>query len=707
MLFRSLILATAAVVAAIAFVVVLAITPRYTATAQVLLDPHKEKVFGAESIIPEFSLDSGNVDSQISVIRSINLLRRVVEKTNLIRDPEFGLPAAPGLFNLFKSWSSSGDEKPAAASSDAIPPDVLRSIGRLREALEVQRVQRTYVISVAVTSEDAVKAAFLANAIADAYVVDQLNARYDAAKRASVWLAERMESMRAEVRQSEEAVANFRRTHNLLTTNSETKLTITEQQLSELNAKLVSARAETAEKRAKYQQAQQIQDQRGNLQAIPDVVRSTVVSQLRAQQSQAASRTAELVARYSDNHPLVINSRAELRDVERSIAAEVARIITNLKNDYDVAKAREDSLQKSIVQMSGADGIDNEISIQLRELERANTANKTLFENFLSRGKLTQEQSTMQEREARVISPASKPGAPSFPKKGLVMALALVVGTLLGIGGSVALDMLNAGFSSGRQVEEKLGLPVLASIPLLREPDRTINGVVVDPATYTAHKPLSRYAESVRALRMGVQMADVDHPAKVIMVTSTVPKEGKSTLCISLAFSAIKAGKRVVIIDGDLRHPSVSKHFGLERQHGLVDLLLGVVTPDQAIVSRDDLTIIPAGSKSQNPPDLLGSARMQNLIEKLREVYDYILVDTPPVGPVIDARVTMQLADKVIYVVRWQSTTRELVGQTIKELDADRKLAGIVLSAVDETKTPRYGPYSYYSGAHYKSYYES
>jgi capsular exopolysaccharide synthesis family protein len=161
-----------------------------------------------------------------------------------------------------------------------------------------------------------------------------------------------------------------------------------------------------------------------------------------------------------------------------------------------------------------------------------------------------------------------------------------------------------------------------------------------------------------------------------------------------------------VIIDGDLRHPSVSKFFGLEKRPGLVDLLAGTVGVEQTIVSRDGITIIPAGSKSQNPPDLLGSARMKELVDKLRQAYDYVIIDTPPIGPVIDAKVAVQLADKVIFMVRWQATPREMVAQSIGSLGAGRKLAGVVLGAVDENKVSRYGPYSYYSSYHYKSYYQ-
>ncbi len=423
-----LILAAAAVVMVLAFLVMLTIAPRYTATAQVLLEPRKEKIFGADSVMPELNLETGNVDSQLSVIQSINLLRRVVEKQKLTQDAEFGKSASPGLFGfiagLFKSdeLESSAANKPDIA---AIPPEVLRSIKKLRDALEVTRVNRTYVLSIAVTSEDPVKAARLANAVADAYVVDQLDARYDAAKRASVWFAERMEGLQDQLRQSEEAVAQFRKEHNLQSVGGgDDKLTISEQQLSELNGKLITARADAAEKRAKYEQAAQVTSRGGNVQAIPDVVHSTVISDLRKQQAEVARKEADLIAHYGDQHPLLINARAERRDIERSISDEVRRILLNLKNDFDVAKSREASLQTSLDQVTGQTGQDNGVGVRLRELERANAANKTLYDNFMSRTKITQEQASFEEREARVISPATKPSTASFPKKGLVEALA-------------------------------------------------------------------------------------------------------------------------------------------------------------------------------------------------------------------------------------------------------------------------------------------
>jgi exopolysaccharide transport family protein len=703
-----LIAVTAAVLTGLTFTYLLTITPRYTTSAQILLEPRKDKAAGAESIVSELSLESENIESQISVIRSTNLLRRVVEKNNLTADAKLSQPRS-GMFGfvtgLFRS-APTVEAKPTGPNG--IPPDVLDAIESLRGSLGVQRETRSYVISISVTSEDPIKAARLANAVADAYVVDQLDARYEGAKRASAWLADRIVILRDQVRQSEEAVAKFRREHNLQTTTSDAKVTITDQQLAELNAKLVSARAETAERRAKYEQAKNVTAEGGNLQSVPDVVRSPVIAQLRNQQAQLGQRVAELSSRYTSGHPLVVDARAQLRDVERSISAEVERIIANLKNDFEVAQARQTSLEQSLKELSGETGNDTEVGITLRELERTNAANKALFENFLSRAKISEQQLNFEQGEARIITPAERPESPSYPRKRLILSLALVVGCLIGIAGGVALDMLNSGFTSGQEIEDKLGIAVLASVPLLRENERNVDGNILDPARYIAVKPLSRYAESVRSLRMGVQMSDVDSPAKVVLVTSAVPNEGKSVLVRSLAYSAHKAGLRTVIVDADLRHPSVSRFFGLDGKSGLVEFLTGTAGLEQVLVSRDGIAVLAAGTaKSQNPPDLLGSARMHDLVEQLRNACDYIIIDSPPVGPVIDAKIAVQLADKVIFAVRWQSTAREIVSRSVESLAAQGKLAGIALTMVDEMKTPRYGPYSHLSGNYYGKYYQN
>jgi succinoglycan biosynthesis transport protein ExoP len=706
------ILAVTAGVVVLAYLVLLMTTPRYTATAQVFLQPRKEKILGADQIVSELNLETSNVDSQVTVIQSTNLLRRVVEAEKLADDSEFG-KSELGLFSLISdvfTFFDSGATEPKDAESkgnEDLPPNVVRAVKNLRDALEVQRVNRTYVLAISVTSKDRVKAMRLTNAVANAFVVDQVEARYEAAKHASVWLSQRIEELREQVRRSEEEVATFRRQNNLVATSSEGKQTITEQQLSELNEKLIIARADTAERRAKYEQAKKVVAQGGDVQGIPDAVRSDTISKLRDQQAAIATKEADLAARYGARNPVLINARAERRDIERSITAEIQRILLNLKNDYEVAEAREKSLELSLDQATGRTGVDNNVGVRLRELERINAANKIIFENFLSRSKITQEQSSLEEREARVISPATKPLRPSHPKKGLILAVATFCGLILGIGGSVALDNLNPGYTTAREIEEKLDFPVLASIPMLSDKELRLDGRVLDPLTYLIQKPLSRYAEAIRAVRVGLQIVDVDDPPRVILVTSCVAGEGKSTLARSLAVSSARSGQKVLLIDADLRHPSTSKFFKAETAGGLVELLTNMTSFENVVSTKENLTFLPAGRQSQNPPDLLSSERMRHLIENFRANYDWIVIDAPPLEPVIDAKVLSNLVDKVVFVVRWKETSRETVARNVVPLASAKMLGGIVLSLVDEDKMPRYGAYAQYGSYYHRKYYQS
>jgi capsular exopolysaccharide synthesis family protein len=564
------------------------------------------------------------------------------------------------------------------------------------------------VLAISVTSVHPARAAKLANAVADAYVVDKLDARFESAKRASAWLSDRLLELRKQLRESEEAVAQFRTEHGLI--QSSANVTLGQQQLSELNAKLIAARADTAEKRARLDLLNSIEAKGGNAQSLESVGSTQAVANLRQQEASISQKEADLVARYSDRHPLVVNIRAERRDVQRAINAEVQRMAAGIKTEYELAKAREEAIERSFQEATGQTGIDNRTAITLRELERTAAVNKNLFEDFLQKAKITEEKSTFEVREARVITPALAPGGPSYPRKEQVMALALVIGLILGVGGAVAKEKLNSGFTTPKQVEEMLEMPLLTSVSRLDQRDLTVHGKVVPIPHYPAVMPLSRFGESMRALRSGIQMTDVDNTPKVIQLTSTMPDEGKTTIALSLAVSAATSGLKVLFIDADLRHPSASRFLNLPKEVGLVDLLLGAVNPQDVIRFHQDVKMwmIPAGSRTQNPADLLGSDRMKSFVARCKESFDFVVIDTPPIGPVIDPIIVSHFVDKIVYVVRWAVTSRELVKQSVQRLPGRKKLAGIAFNHVDEKQAQKYGKYAYsyyYGSRYYKKYY--
>jgi polysaccharide biosynthesis transport protein len=682
--------------------------PLYTATSQVLLDPRKEKAAGAEAILSDDRLDYAMIDSQMAIIRSTVFLRRVVEKERLVSDPEFGSgPAHAG------PTVADQPDTGRAKDDEPIPPDVAMSIEALKGAVSVRGGSQTqfaisYLLSISVTSRDPARAARLANAVADAFVVDKLDARFEAAKRASAWLSDRLVELKNQLREAEEAVAHFRDEHGLIQSGS--NITLNQQQLSELNAKLVAARAEAAEKKARVDLLASIQAKGGNIQNMPDIEKLGAMASLHEQETKISQQEAELLTRYGNTHPLVVNIRAQHHDIERAIAAESQRVATSVKNDYELAKARAVALERSLQDVSGQTSIDNTTTVRLRELERTAAVNKSLFEDFLQRAKITEEQSKFEVREARVITPALTPGGPSYPPNSRYMMITVLLGLMLGVGGALAKEMLDAGFTTAKQVEDLLQLPVLTSVGRMQKRDRRVDGKVVPLALYPSLKPSSRYGEAVRSLRTGIRMADVDNPPKIIQITSAVPGEGKTTIAISFAASAAAAGVKVLLIDADLRRASASHVLGVEKDEGLVDLLLGQADAKNLMQLHKDARFwtLPAGSKTQNPPDLLGSERMKSLIEGLRKTFDLVVIDTPPAEPVIDPVVVSQLSDKVVFVIRWGSTTREMVRRSVQRMSGHRKVAGIAFNLVNDRQARRYGKHAYanyYGSRRYKQYY--
>jgi polysaccharide biosynthesis transport protein len=665
-------------------------TPRYTSSTQVLLEREKPPGLEASDSVIDYN---SHMENQLVILRSDSLLRRVVINERLaITRPDAKEPQGA---DVSKEISTAAEEQP-----------ILNAINSLRGALAISRSGEAQVLNISITWSDPVRAAQLANAVADAYVVDQLDARLEAAKRASGWLSDRLVELRRQLSASEDALAKFRKEHGL--TRSGATVALNDQQLADLNGKLIAARTDAAEGKARVDFLADLAAGKKTLDSLPDALSKTgMLDALRGKLADASQREADLLARYNSRHPAVVNVEAEKRDIGRSIAAETQRIAEGVKSDYALAKARLDAMELSMREATGQGELDNDDAVKLRELERTAAVNKTLFEDFLQKAKITNEQSTFRAQDVRVIMPA-QPGGQTFPDSRKILLTALLAGLGLGVGGAFAMEMLRAGFTTPREVEEALGIPVLASVPLMNQGQLTADGKTIPVPLYQVRQPLSPFSESMRTLRSSIHMSDVDQPPKVIHVTSARPDEGKTTIALSLAISAASAGLKVVLVDADLRHPSTSRFFKLEQESGLVDFLTGAATSDNVLRLRKDLKlmVLPAGSKTLNPPDVLGSERMKVLISRLKDTFDYVVLDTPPVGPVVDAITVANLADKTIFVVEWASTPRELVETTIRQVWAHKRVAGVVFNRVKQSHAKKYGG-AYYYGKAYEKYYST
>ena len=700
----AVIIGSVGLITGITLLVVFQLTPLFTANSLVLIDPREQQVVDIEAVMSGLPPDSAAIDSEVEVLRSRTLASRVVAQLELVNDPEFnaalvepGILASLNPLNLLRS-------SPDLTVEEKARRELNKVIDAFQSKLSVSRRGLTYVISVSYTSEDAAKATSIVNTVTDLYVLEQLEAKYEATRRANEWLNERLVQLRGEVRAAEEAVEIYRSENDLVSTSG---ITVNEQQLAELNGQLILARAELAEKEAKYRRYRDLLRSGSGADTLADVLQSPVIAQLRQQEAEVDRRRAELSSRYGERHPEMIKVRAERRDLADAIDREVSRTVANVENEVEVTRTRVGSLQNSLDELQGRSGEGGLKEVRLRELESDAEAVGTLYESFLERFKQTSEQTNLQEADSRILSQATVPTEPSYPNKTLFLALAIVGSGMIGVGLAFVLEQLDDAFSSVSQLEKTLGLPHLASVPDLKNEIAENKGWL--PFDFIKKRPLSSYSEAFRALRSGIALSDVDNPPKVVLITSALPGDGKTTTAISLARAASVAGSKTILLDCDLRRPSVHKSFGASPEVGIVELLADQAKLEDALTADPEspLNYLPVKAGAANPPDLLGSRHMGNLLSKLREEYDLVVIDSAPVLPVVDSRVLSRLADKVVFVVRWRDTPRDAAANAVKDLrDYGADFAGVVFERLDLKRQQRYnyGDSGYYYGRYSKYY---
>jgi len=657
------------------------------------------------AVLSGLPTDPTSIENQVQILRSRSLMSRVVDKLHLMDDQEYG-PGKPGLLGVAVYFLNPLHwlPQPISTKTDIEKVQELRNatIDRLLGGETVAAQGRSSSILITFNSVDPNKAAIIANAIADAYVEDQLVAKFEASQKATQWLADRIQELSTQVQTAEAAVQEYKAENGL--TETETGTSLVDQQMANLNSQLITVRSDLAEKEARYARVVQLQ-KTGHADDVTQVVESPLISQLRGQETELLRQEADLTSKYGPRHPKMLDLESQKRNLQAKIAEEVQRVVQTVGNDAAIARARVGSLQASLSHLTGQSTVDSKARVKLKELEAKASSGRQLYEAFLSRFKEAQGQEGIQSPDARVISRSEVPKSPSFPNKALAFGVAVPGGLLLGFLLAMLAERLDAGFRTVHQVERLLGVPVLSTLPEIQGLDKT-GGQAADRVV---DKPMSSYSEAVRGLQMGLVLSNVDKRPKVVLVTSSVPEEGKTTVAISLARLAAQGRQKVIVVDADLRRPSVAETLGLPTAmtNGLVQVLSGDITLDQAVIAdpRSTAMILPAFKAPGSPPDILGSTAMERIIEGLKANYDLVVIDSAPLLPVNDTKVIVHMADAVLFVVRWEKTPRDAVVQGARALaDIHASVAGVALTRANAERY-RYYSYGYQSYYSYDKYY--
>lgn len=682
--------------------------PQFTSTASMVIDTRKVQLFQQQSVLGDIAVDSATVETQVEILKSENISLAVIRDLRLIDDPEF-TGSGGGPLGAIVDFAGNLFSDGHALSEFELSRKALERFERNRT---VKRLGQTYVMEIGFTSHDAGKAAKIANAIADAYIVDQLEAKYQATRRASVWLQDRIKELRTQASAAQRAVVDFKTSNNIVDTGGRL---MNEQQLAEVNSQLIMAHAATAEAKARLDRMNDIQKQDVPDANVADALKNDTIVKLRAQYVDMASKESIWSMKYGHDHLAAVNLRSQMAEIKKNISAELKRIQESYKSDYDIAVTREEAIKSSLANAVSESQLTNQAQVQLRELESNAQSYQAMYDNFLQRYMESVQQQSFPITEARVISAATTPLKKSYPKTILILLAALFGGFLLSFGAAIARELTDRVFRTTGQVEEMLGANCVSILPALGA-GAALRGKLTnkkgnpqpDLLRYVIDNPLSRFSEAIRSLKVAVDLNSIVRENRVLATTSTLPNEGKSTLSTNLAQLMAHGGARVILVDADLRNPSLSRALVPNAKIGLVDVVAQKVQLEDALIVDPEtkLSILPAGATSKllHTNEVLASKAMHALITLLRSKFDYVVLDMPPMAPVVDVRVTSSYVDSYVFVVEWGKTKIDVIMHNLRgSPEVQDKLLGVVLNKADTKALARYE--SYHGRYYYQKYY--
>lgn len=640
---------------------------RYTAESLILVKDEgpQSQVEEIISIVKASPFDVSFILTELEVLKSRTLAARVVKRLDLMNDPEFTPGASGTPVNVpiqikpkssFKNLYVNGAEM-KVLNAEAVDEDVSATVSRFLENLSVVSIPGSLAIKVSFSSKNPEKAAFIANNTVNEYLNQRLKEKYNTHQKLTEWLNKRLIQMRQQVAEAEQKAEQFRADNNLVVGKRDI---VSSEQVSALNAELVDAQATLLDVKVKLQQANKLSSDADNISAMSKVINAGLMKELELQQVRLKTEISELSNRYGEKHPVMVNKASELQELRNKIAEELDNARKTLRSELSIAQARVAEIQKDIKNASEQVNENGGALIQLRELEREAEASKLVLNTFLETYKKTLGRNDLQEPGAQVLSYANVPLEPSSPNKALISSLGAFVAFLTGLLVALFAEKLDTRLRTIEDLENMTDLPCSGAIP-------TTRGLGKNSLTKYVHSnPSSPLTEAIRSLF--VELEEGENKAKVIAFVSPSKNDGKTTISTLMAAVMAKSGRKVVLVDADLRQPGVGDAIKKSSNATLVEYLTGHKDLED-VISRDSetgLDIIFGQAVPNSAFDVINSKNMKAMIAALREKYDHVIIDTPSCSQVSDAKVLARLADESVFIVNWNKATVEAVEKSMK-----------------------------------------
>jgi capsular exopolysaccharide synthesis family protein len=653
--------------------------PKYSASTTLALQMSGPQIVDIQSVMSGVSSDDASLNTEIEVIKSRKLGEKLVERLSLTQDPEFNPRVAEDVAPIYEVVLSQWLDVDLAQGEELVPVLVERWLGislppeetptereifdetvdNVMEVISATLQRNTFVFSISAKTTDPRKSVLMANTLAQLYIADQIAVKFEATENAVTWLSERVTDLEVELKSREDDIKELRAGSSVVTPES---LAALNQQANDMSDRLSDLRAAAEGAEARLTALRDMQTS-GNVEAMQEAFSDPVLRRLYDDVQRGGATSREL---FDDRFSLLI--QREATDTQRAVAQAIS-----LERSYN-------GLQEEIAERT-------QDLVAVQQAERETEATRVLYETFLTRLKETTVQRGLQEADARILSPAIN-GRYVEPRKSRILALSMILGTMLGVAIVLLQQFLHNGFRTAELLEKHTGITVMGQIP--RIPISKRQGLI----PYLNNKPTSAASEAIRNLRTSVLLSNIDSPPKVIMSTSSVPGEGKTTQAIALAQNFAKLGKSVLLIECDIRRRTFSQYFKYAPDAGIVAALARSRPLDEIVFRDKELgaDVLMGEKSSVNAADLFSSDRFHEFIEHTRKAYDIVVIDTPPVLVVPDARVIGQTVDAILYTVAWDKTSKGQVEEGIRQLDSAKlKIAGFVLSQIDPKGMRRYG----------------